>query len=254
MAPHRSTLLLALIVLCSGCYFYYPKVRRTKAPEAPIGSEIEADVDVRTGYRVCRNNLEGCVVRNGVLKRPYKHTVARFSYNGKVLDQGELRALVKPESHNAKYKEIEELKGTCNLSLIPSVIYAIGTAAVMIAAIGSDQLGDNAKVVGIAGGATMLGGAALSYPIGGYACMKAKRRAEKSGIGSDDRTRFDSDDIGLDQLRELGEVVETFNARARAAKQNAPEPDPETEGAPSDETPAPPAGDLPNEHGVVKAE
>ncbi|MDQ3336547.1 MAG: fasciclin domain-containing protein [Myxococcota bacterium] len=257
MAPHSSKLVLALIVLCSGCYFYYPSTRRAKAPQAPPGTQIEVDADVHTGYRVCDNNLEGCVVRGGVLKRPYKYTVARFRYNGKVLNQGELRALAKPESHDTKYKQIEELKGTCNLSLIPSMLYAIGAVAVTIGAAGGDKLGDTGTYIAVGGAATMLGGAALSYPIGGYACMKAKRRSEESGIANDDRTRFsvnNNDDLAMERLRELGQIVDDFNERARTAERNAPEPEPGTEEAASDEAPVLPASDLPNLQAVVSAD
>ena len=247
---------IALIVLCSGCYFQYPKARRTRTPVAAAGTQIEVESRLVTGYRECRNSVEGCVVRGGKLKRPYKYRSTKFTYDGKRLSQGELRALTQPELHDQKYKEIESRKGTCNLSLIPSVVYMAGVIAVLGAAIAKDQLGDSQKYVLIGGAGTAVLGAAVSYPMGGHACGKARDLAAASGINDDGSTDYVADlddERALERIRVTEEAVEAFNRRQAALPETTP---PAEDDAPSVEPPATEPSDPPapaEGHGVREA-
>jgi uncharacterized surface protein with fasciclin (FAS1) repeats len=86
----------------------------------------------------------------------------------------------------------------------------------------------------------MLGGAAVSYPMGGYACTKARKLARASGIDKDGSTDyFSGSEAARERIRMTEEAVAAFNRR-RGAAPVEPTPAVVEEAAP--ETPAPASG------------
>lgn len=228
---------ILVLSFASGCYFYYPKIPKTPRPELVDGEQVQIVAENNEYMASCdptRDRKCG-LSRNGEWKKKSSYISVEARYNGRTLNQFELRKLVDPD-FDKKLDRVRSNKGTCNISLIPSVISVIGLAALTVAGPLYDKLGDKALVVGLAASGTAAGGALLSYPLGGFACRRARRQynALFTDVDPDDtsfvlRASYGENKGNDTYVEEMMKLTEDFNRRF------ATKPDPEE---PPTETPA----------------
>ena len=211
---------MALCAASSACYFYFPdNVKVATAPAIAPGEEVKLEGGVLTGDVKCTDNLEGCTIKDGDAKREYSYATMRGSYAGEVLTNGELRALVDPEKHKQLYRKLAEYKSTCNLSLVPSGIFAAGALVETVGFAAQDKIPHFEYVI-IGGAIAMLAGAALSYPLGGYACMRGRDFYSANFLSRDAKKHFDvveGSNAAAQTALEIAAAVDKFNERARAS-------------------------------------
>ena len=213
----------ALLALLPGCYFMYPHDLERKPP-LKGGSQIEL-VDIPKTYYThdCERRSEACVWHDGQLSRPHAYIRTKAIYAGKPISRGEISTLVEPARQQKAYAAMEKDKSTCSLSLVPSVVFAAGALADLA---GGAVMGASKSDVGpyllIGGAAAMVVGAALSYPIGGYACTRAKDTAYSVGITDDNAIEWSvEDDADHKREDELRAAVASFNSGERPSTEEA---------------------------------
>lgn len=133
---------------------------------------------------------------------------------------------------------MKSLKGTCAISLVPSAL-AIASIAigVFVPLLEAGKLSDDQKnyfYIGGGIGAAVFG--ALSYPLGGYACVKANQAAKAEYDWSKDDWEGDGED--------LKKLVNDFNTRI-AARPVGDRPKPEAHVHEITPTPDQPPADAP---------
>lgn len=227
--------LLPLLAMTSGCYFFYPHgAKRMPAPTVQAGAEIELSSENKTDWYSCGDDVSKCEMRKGKLARAVRWTEYTPSYGGENLTQGQVRVLVDP-NYEKKWKAMESKKGTCSISLVPSAVFAIGALAALGAAAAYNSVGDPAKYVAIGAAGAMGLGAALSYPLGGFACMSARKIADDLNVEYSMAPNFvvSTNEYQKAQLAEIKSLIDDFNRKAGAAP------------TPEDTTPETPDGDTP---------
>ncbi|MCX5742646.1 MAG: hypothetical protein NT062_09140 [Proteobacteria bacterium] len=208
----------AMLVVISGCYFYYPDLPKTTVK--PIeGATIELKTRDHTDWYPCGESDKDCELHDGKLRRADSYVILSANYEGKKLSQADFRALADPE-YPKRIQQIEAKKGTCRLSLVPSVIAAIGILAETVVVAGSSQFGDRTLPLALISGGVAIGGAALSYPLGGYACRAAGKLAEPLHLDYGDEIYVRPDRTAL--AEEMQSLTATFNARLHGPA--APDP------------------------------
>lgn len=228
---------LLLIWSATGCYFFYPKIPSTPRPEVVEGKAVEIlsqDNEYMASCDPTRDRKCG-LTSKGEFKKKSNYVTVRAEYDGRTLNQFELRKLVDPD-FDKKLARVRSNKGVCNISLVPSVISVVGLAALTIAGPLYDKLGDKALIVGLAASGTAAGGALLSYPLGGFACRRARRQynALFIDVAPDDtefilRTGYGDQQGNTVYVDEMLKLTEDFNKRFAPGGPGVKEP-------PSDET------------------
>jgi len=201
----------------SACYFQYPHdLKRSPPLKGGADARIEIHDEDGVHYLDCeKGHTDACIWHKGRLVLPWHYTTTNATYDGKPVTRGEISTLVEPDRQAAKYAEMEKYKSTCSLSLVPSVIFAAGALA-DLGGFAATQLtsSDAATYVLIGGAIAMVAGAALSYPIGGYACNAGRDTAQRNGISDDNATVWVTyeDDAGAIALQRAVEVMRTSTA------------------------------------------
>jgi hypothetical protein len=238
----------ALLLLGSGCYFVYPHEVRRHPTSGPPGSTITIKKTNRVSWSDCRHpRYEGCEFRKGKWQQAYRYLEGDVRLDGKRLVVGEVRALGAPDDHEQKVREVEKDKGVCKVSLVPSVLAALAGVATTVVVVANERFEkDTLKTLLIAGYSSTVGLGVLSYPLGGYACTRARRTATRLGMSNDDVYGFvvpeRKGEQQRERAREIEQLARQFNERARQ-KPSAPTPKPED---PQPEDP-PPAKSPPRE-------
>lgn len=205
----------------SGCYFWYPSERKAAVPKAPAGSELVVDVVDKTLWSTCSDTKrEGCEFKDGAWQRSRVRSEITTSYGGRRLTVGEVRALVAPDQYAAAYRAVEADRGPCRLSLIPSALSLVG-ALVLTGAVIATNFASESKVeqLAIGGGVGMVGFGLVSYPLGGFACMRAGRTADDHELGRDEHLAViahHDTEYEMERARKLVELAKAFNARLAA--------------------------------------
>ncbi len=235
--------LVALLVLGSGCYAFYPD-HVPKLHEALLveGEQIKIDITRAKRYGTCSDDdykYDRCEVVHAKLKRPYTIYTAKAVYNGNTLTRAEFNQLVYAD-YPDRLKKVNDLKGVCRISLVPSVL---AVAVVAVSYLGPLMIGnklddDQKKMVYIGGAIT--GGALgiLSYPLGGFACVKA-HSAAGSMFAFAKETEWESTDP--DSFKDVEKLAADFNQRRGGdttppADDTAPDSTPPDEGTESSTT------------------
>jgi uncharacterized surface protein with fasciclin (FAS1) repeats len=168
----------------------------------------------KRSYSRCNDNdlkFGRCVVHNGKLQRESLTYTARVTYAGRELTRGEFYQLTL-HGYNDKIRAIKDKKGTCTISLVPSVIAIAGAVFASGVAILGDRIteDDDKKLAyyGIGGGTFVLG-ALVSYPLGGYACTRADTIADTMGLhglgASNERVFFSQDARAIETVVALAD-------------------------------------------------
>lgn len=232
----RSTVMAACAMSAlSGCYFLFPAKLPPghKGDLIVEGEQMEVKTrEVKTFVGSCSDSdIEKgrCELHRGKLTRWYMQTHARVKYGGRDLTYAELRELADPE-YPQRIATMKSLKRACTTSLIPSAL-AVASIAIGVLApqLEAGKLNDNQKnyfYIGGGVGAAVFG--ALSYPLGGYACVKSNHVARADY----DWARDDWEGDGAD----LQKLVDDFNTRIRGGAASAPAATtPDAPGDPSSE-------------------
>jgi hypothetical protein len=202
------------VMSASGCYFAFPS---TLPPSHRSDLFVQGEAmkintrEVKTYAGTCsdRNIEDGtCELHNGKLQHWEMVSHARIKYGGKNLTYAEFRELADPE-YQRRIEVMESEKTACTVSLVPSVLAVASVAvAVLVPLLEGGKLSDPEKnhyYVGGAAGAVLFG--ALSYPLGGYACV----RANHAGTAEYAWTKDDWYGAG----EEFQQLVDNFNTRIR---------------------------------------
>jgi hypothetical protein len=247
-------LVLVMVPLLSGCYFYKHVGGKTSAPDIR-GTELRVKRDSgRYSVHCPGSRIEGCQPdSDGIWKKWRTYERIDVYAGNRRLNRGEVRALVSPEEHAKRWAAVEKHRGTCKLSAIPSFL-ALASAGVTV--FGSawaykerDEVAEDewttAKTVGLVGLVGIAVFTIASYPIGGYACLSASSAMEESGLQLDDSTGYTKyDDNTGENLAEIEEVVARFNsqlANSGSADPAEEQGDTSTEPVTNETTPDPPA-------------
>lgn len=171
--------LLALLALTSGCYFYYPKnVPKLNGALMVEGEQITFSTRESKDWTHCSNKERDagkCEYVGTTWRRYYPVYFLSASYAGRTLTKGEFYELTMPE-FPAMVRKVGAQKGTCNLSLIPTALaVASAIATIGLPTLASTTFDDGQKeTIFYVGAAATVGFAVLSYPVGGFACVKAR--------------------------------------------------------------------------------
>jgi len=199
-------------MLAPGCYFAFPsKMPPPRKGELLVqGEEMKIKTrEVKTYFGSCsdRDIKQGsCDFRDGKLTHWEMVTHARIKYGGKNLTYAEFRELADPE-YSGRMEAMKSEKTMCSVSLVPSVLavasIAVGVLAPLLEAGKLTDTQKNYFYVGGGAGAVLFGG--LSYPLGGYACVRANRAAKAEYEWTKDDWYGDGE--------EFQKLVDNFNAR-----------------------------------------
>ena len=233
----------------SGCYFFYPTaVPSVPGPAVVEGAQIEVSTEKKKQYSSCSDNdlkHDLCEVHGGEWKKPYFEYIARATYGGRKLTQGEFFMLT-GSTYPALVNEVIAKKGTCNISLVPSAIAVAGALFALVTLAGGDNISKNTDtqllLYGIGAG-TFLAGAAASYPLGGYACRSAGKLGDSVEMNNSGEGLFTGGDP--EKIEQIQQLAEAFNAKHAAGV-------PREEPAPDDST-TPPAAAPATEGSVLSA-
>ena len=199
--------LLLVVVILGGCYLQYPGVHKGSIKPVP-GATAEIPRDARNIIKDCGTDDTGSC--KGKLKRKIHVVTGHPTYDGKRVSHYQFRMLVDPDFRK-KVAHIRDLKSTCNISIAPTIL--AGAAAAVALYIGNEKGENYSRNAGIAVGIG-VGFYALSYPLGGYACTRARREWRAAGMDSNADESFvrvsdDQDELYLEGLQEL---AAKFNA------------------------------------------
>lgn len=213
MRTAHAPLWLSLLISSSGCFFYYPELPKGPKLEVEAGKRIDLGLSSHDINYDCTGSGRGCQMTAEGWKRPGTYQTIDARYGDRSLKAREVRELADPD-YDKKLAKIRSYKGTCNISIVPSAIAFISTVALPFVAGAVDKLGDAGLPValGLVGG--MVGGTALSYPLGGYACIKAGRAWKGMFKGVDpEESGFIVGDDQQAWLTEMEGLVTAFNAK-----------------------------------------
>lgn len=200
-----SRALLALLALTSSCYFYYPK-QLPKVDTALIveGEKITLSTRPKTWWSTCPDSdlAEGrCEQHDGKWRKAQHVLVGQMNYNGRALTRSEFYQLTIAD-YGARVQSVKDEKSTCRISLVPSAlavasaIVAIGVPLFFSTSFNDDQ--QRAIYIGGAVGTVVF--AALSYPIGGFACVRARSKVGDL-LENATLTEWEASDLaGFDEL------------------------------------------------------
>ncbi len=142
LAPSRALALLTLVLL-QGCYFFYPTtLPKLPGPTIVDGGRMEVSVRETTAYTMCfKSDLQAgrCVWHRNDWAMERTRYTARASYAGRELTQGEFYLLTR-DGYPAAVKKIQSRKGTCNISLVPSVIAFAGAMFATVVLASGDRI------------------------------------------------------------------------------------------------------------------
>ena len=127
----------------------------------------------------CISSDNDCEWHDGKLQSP-DYSWRYYPYYGdQPITLGQLRALLDSENYNKAWDKIEGKKGVCKISIAPTVVYfAAAIGSIVAFTISRNEPDSDMRTYAYIGAGVMGGAALLSYPLGGYACMKAKSIAE----------------------------------------------------------------------------
>lgn len=206
-----------VLALLSGCYFSYPSaVPRVPGPRTVAGARIEVETWERIVWSSCGSadqRANRCELRNGTWQLPRTVYHAKATYNGTLLTQGELYMLTR-DGYLDTVSSVRSRKGTCKLSLVPSLVALAGGAFAAVAGIAGDKLfdtSDQAIRYALVGGGVFVGGALLSYPLGGYACRRAGAEGNKVAMDQSSESQWYSTDARV--VQRVVELADAFNRR-----------------------------------------
>lgn len=250
LAPSRALALLTLVLL-QGCYFFYPTtLPKLPGPTIVDGGRMEVSVRETTAYTMCfKSDLQAgrCVWHRNDWAMERTRYTARASYAGRELTQGEFYLLTR-DGYPAAVKKIQSRKGTCNISLVPSVIAFAGAMFATVVLASGDRIAksdDDKLLLYGAGAGTFALGAIASYPLGGYACRRAGGEGDAIKVGRASERRWESFRRG--DLDEVIDLANAFNARGGRPPGGDETPPPSREAPPTEAPPAetPPAEVMP---------
>jgi len=209
----RGVFVLVVVAL-GGCYFWYPKLPDSKLLKPIPGATAEIERHAGDITRECGKNDSGDC--RGRFYHQVHVVTGRPKYNGQEVSHYQFRMLV-DEDARQKVAHIRSLKGTCNISIAPTIL--AGVAAAVAIYIGSEKKENYTRDSGIAVGIG-AGFYALSYPMGGYACVRANREWRATGMESNPDESFVhiGDDKDEEYLRGLQELAAKFNANPQVAE------------------------------------
>jgi hypothetical protein len=219
--------LLLLVVVLGGCYFSYPSLPKGSIKLVP-GATAEIPRDAGDIDKDCGKNDSGSC--KGKLTHRVHVVTGEPTYNGQKVSHYQFRMLVDAD-FRTKVAHIRDLKSTCNISIAPTIL--AGVAAGVALYIGNEKGEHYSRNAGIAVGIG-AGFYALSYPLGGYACTRARREWHATGMDSNAGEAFVyiSDDKDEAYLEGLQELARKFNTNPGGAGAVTP-PESETPSAPS---------------------
>lgn len=235
---------LGASVLASGCYYYYPKeVPKLNGALLVEGQAIEIETTSEQRWETCtdyelRHNQ--CEMHHAKAMHPYTLYAATMRYGGRELTQAEFFELAMAD-YPERIRGIQDAASTCRISAVPSAIAVIAAiAAIGVPLFFSTSFNDDQKkAIYIGGAATSVGAALLSFPIGGYACVRAAGLAGNLLTEHKSKTWTDRDGT----FAQLHELADAFNAKRGAT---APVPTPAEPGEPTAPAAAEPAVPAPD--------
>ncbi len=209
--------IVAAIATQTGCYIFYPRDLPDPRDKGIMVMEGEPIVIRSKTYRVAGTCTDArakdgeCELRGHEWVHYSDQTESWAEYSGRRLRRIEFYQLADP-TYAQRLQGIRDQKGTCSVSLIPTVLSAaafIGGFALPLFA--SNRFSDNETtyifVGGLVGG-TVLG--AASYPLGGFACVRASNIANAAFDGANDTVwKYGAPD-------EVKALAAAFNARVNA--------------------------------------
>jgi hypothetical protein len=202
--------LLPLIAVLGGCYLQYPGLPKSTIKPVPDAT-AEISRDAGNVERDCGNSDVGRC--SGRLTHKVHVVSGHPKYNGQKVSHYQFRTLVDADFRQ-KVAHIRDLKSTCNISIAPTML--AGAALVAALYVGAQKGENYQRDSGIAVGIG-VGFYALSYPLGGYACRRARSEwaAARMDKGQANRTFVSiADDKDEEYLRGLQELAKKFNAHA----------------------------------------
>ncbi len=174
-------------VAVSGCYYQFPhEIKRQPMTPSPAAQIELHDTDHTDYFHDCETRPTGCIMHDGELVRPSHYVETTAKYDGKPITRGQVAELVDPDGQAKRYAELAKYGSTCDVSLVPSTVFAVGALADLVGVGAISSTSSEIPVYLLVGGAiAMVAGAALSYPMGGYACNHGRDVAQHSGIDAD---------------------------------------------------------------------
>ncbi len=231
---------LPLLAFLSGCYLWYPNVPKGRLEIVP-GATAEIPRDSGVIDHECGTDDTGACEGKAIAR--IRVTSGHPSYDGKKVSHYHFRYLVDPQFRKTIAK-VRSLKSTCNISIAPTILSGLAVVAGLY--IGSEKGENYVRDSGIAVGVA-AGFYALSYPLGGYACMRANKIYDSTGMDTNARESFvhignDKDERYVELLQELAAKFNenpTYDDTTPVAKdtETAPMPaddEPPTVGAATD--------------------
>ena len=200
--------LLLVAVVLGGCYFQYPRLAKGREIKPVPGATAEIPRDAGDITQDCGKNDSGSC--KGKLTHQVHVVSGHPVYNGQKVSHYQFRMLVDPDFRQ-KLAHIRQLKSTCNISLVPTILAGVALGAALY--IGNQKGEHYSRNAGIAVGIG-AGFYALSYPLGGYACTRANREWRATGMDSNPDEAFVSIESDKDEayLAGLQELAAKFNA------------------------------------------
>ncbi|MDX2088969.1 MAG: fasciclin domain-containing protein [Kofleriaceae bacterium] len=171
----------AVLVLLSGCYGFYPhELKRQVPPRVEGRAELRLEEKNFTSWSDCGASDKNCEWHDGELQSPYHYKRYYPYYGDEAINLGQLSALLNGDKYTAAWDRIEGKKGTCKISIAPTVVYfAAAIGSVVAFTLSKDEPDSDMRTYAYIGAGVSGGAALLSYPLGGYACMQAKGIADK---------------------------------------------------------------------------
>jgi hypothetical protein len=242
----RALLVVLAVAVVSGCYGFYPHgYKRAVRPRVEASAKIRLEAKAHTSWSSCSASDNDCEIHDGELQSPYHYTRYYPYYGDVAITLGQLRALLDGDKYDAAWDKIEGKKGTCKISIAPTVVYFVAAAATVVAITLSRNEPDSSMrtyayiAAGVTGGAALL-----SYPLGGYACMQAKGIAESIDAKYAESPYETANPGYAAEEREIEELQRRIDAFNRGEQPNRKGTDTPTQDMPTQDTPT---GETPPE-------
>jgi len=217
---------ILLFLLLGGCYLSYPALPKSRVIKPVPGATAEVPRDAGSIDQACGTNDSGSC--KGKLSRRIRVVTGDPKYDGKAVSHYQFRMLV-DEDFRKKVAHIRDLKSTCNISIAPTILAGAALAAALY--IGNEK-GENYSRDSLIAIGVGAGFYALSYPLGGYACTRASREWDATGMdtNADEKFVYVSDAEDEAYLEGLQKLAAKFNADFGGA--GAPTPEAEASSPP----------------------
>jgi len=254
----RAALVILAVAVAPGCYAFYPHgFKRAVPPRVEANAKIRLEARDHTSWSSCTSSDDKCEVHDGEIKSSYQST-RYYPYYGDVpITLGQLRALLDGDSYTAAWDKIERKKGTCKISIPPTVIYFVGALATVVGiTLSKNEPDSDMRTYSYIAGAVTGGAALLSYPLGGYACMQAKSVAEGIEVNVADSPYATANGRDIDELQRK---IDAFNRGERPGRngtetptRDTPAVDTPTEATPHTDEPPADDGFVPGTLSIMK--